>query len=213
MPCCPVGMSFPGDSESYDSCCDESDSDKEYCGDSDLNVCESGKSCPVKNVSWSCELKEGCAKACESKEDCVKACEEKSCESKEDCVKACEEKQECPVECEQESCETKQKCDEEHKQEKLAEGEPKKARRPVYQDGDGVIDLKNLSSALGPNAEGLTEMMKMFAPMMEGLMGGFNGMSSMAPKPSEQSSEQPKSSAEVKSSSVQEPSSVKIEDE
>ena len=54
-----------------------------------------------------------------------------------------------------------------------------KPRRPVYQDGDNVVlDLKDLSSTFGGAANGapLADMMKMFGPMMEGLMGGMGGM-------------------------------------
>ena len=56
----------------------------------------------------------------------------------------------------------------------------KKSQRPVYQDGG--LDLRE---AFGTNAAfaaggqgGIADMMKMFAPMMEGLMGGINNFGS-----------------------------------
>ena len=53
-------------------------------------------------------------------------------------------------------------------------------KRPVYQDGDNVVlDLKDLTGALGNGSGGIADMMKMFAPMMEGLMGNMNGMNGM----------------------------------
>lgn len=51
-----------------------------------------------------------------------------------------------------------------------------KQRRPVYQDGNNVVlDLQDLTSAFGgANSGSITDMMKMFGPMMEGLMGNIN---------------------------------------
>lgn len=54
-----------------------------------------------------------------------------------------------------------------------------KSSRPAYKEGENVIDLKNLPGALGPGAEGIADMMKMFGPMLSGLMGGFPGMPKM----------------------------------
>lgn len=63
-----------------------------------------------------------------------------------------------------------------------------KPKRPVYQEGDNVVvdlkDFKDLAGTFSGDAAGsISEMMKMFAPMMEGLMGGINGMN--MPKPEE----------------------------
>src|SRR5690606_26336403 len=55
-----------------------------------------------------------------------------------------------------------------------------KPRRPVYQEGENVVlDLKDLKGAFGAGAGGagsISDMMKAFAPMMEGLMGGLSTM-------------------------------------
>jgi hypothetical protein len=53
----------------------------------------------------------------------------------------------------------------------------KKIKKPYYQDGDNVVvDLNSIASVFGENANGgnIGDMMKMFAPMMEGLMGNLN---------------------------------------
>jgi len=53
----------------------------------------------------------------------------------------------------------------------------KKIKKPYYQDGDNVVvDLNSIAGVFGDNANGgnIGDMMKMFAPMMEGLMGNLN---------------------------------------
>jgi hypothetical protein len=53
-----------------------------------------------------------------------------------------------------------------------------KPRRPIYQDGEVTLDLNNLQNAFsGTNGtNGIADMMKNFAPLMEGLMNGMNTM-------------------------------------
>ena len=53
----------------------------------------------------------------------------------------------------------------------------KKIKKPYYQDGDNVVvDLNSIAGVFGDNANNgnIGDMMKMFAPMMEGLMGNLN---------------------------------------
>jgi hypothetical protein len=53
----------------------------------------------------------------------------------------------------------------------------KRIKKPYYQDGDNVVvDLNSIAGVFGENANGgnIGDMMKMFGPMMEGLMGNLN---------------------------------------
>ena len=95
------------------------------------------------------------------------------------------------------------KVDKEVKEEvkgEVKEEEKKKPeyKKPVYQDGDNIVlDFNNIAGAFGgangPNGASITDMMKMFAPMMEGLMGGMAAATTkteQSPKSAEQSTEQ-----------------------
>lgn len=101
-------------------------------------------------------------------ESCPKeTCDDEHCtdEKKEPCPIETSAKEPCPSATETSA---KEPCADEKKQ-----------RRPVYQDGENVVlDFNNIAGAFGgagsPNAAGIADMMKMFAPMMEGLMGGMN---------------------------------------
>lgn len=115
----------------------------------------------------------------------------------------------------------------EESKDKKVEDEKKtaaKPRRPVYQDGDNVVlDLKDLTGAFGANGGApLVDMMKMFGPMMEGLMGGMGGMASAAGIAQPKSSESSSKSGDAVDSAVSEESKateekgedvVKVEDE
>lgn len=82
---------------------------------------------------------------------------------------------------------------EENKLEEEKKTSTAKPRRPVYQDGDNVVlDLKDLTGTFSANGGApLVDMMKMFGPMMEGLMGGMAGMNGpKADKPAESVSKQ-----------------------
>lgn len=96
----------------------------------------------------------------------------------------------------------------EESKDKKVEDENKtaKPRRPVYQDGDNVVlDLKDLTGSFSGNGNApLVDMMKMFGPMMEGLMGGITaGMSQ--PK-SDKSGESSSKSEDAADSAVSEES-------
>lgn len=84
-----------------------------------------------------------------------------------------------------------------------------KPKRPMYQDGENVVvDISGFTNAFsGGNGGGFSDMMKMFGPIMEGMMGG---MAAQKPddssKPKESSTTTPTTSPtdEKKSSETKE---------
>ena len=91
--------------------------------------------------------------------------------------------------------------------EKKSEAEASR-KRPVYQDGDNVVvDLKDFASG------GLGDMMKMFAPMMEGLMGNMGGMMPKVDAKTESKSESKTDSAKEVGPVLEPMSESKTEDE
>lgn len=80
-------------------------------------------------------------------------------------------------------CEVPEGSDEPKLKEKCEDEQEKKVQpknKAVYQDlTNVVVDLKNLTGGAG--SPDLTEMMKMFGPVMEGLLGGINQINVQKP--------------------------------
>ena len=125
--------------------------------------CSTGSTCPVTGKS--CSTESSCpvtGKACSTEASCPEG--SGTCQvTGESFTEVSDEESDvdgetCPVKCSKTS-EVETKVD--------------TKRKPVYQEGDApVFDLKG---SMGPGSEGLADMMKMFAPMMENIMGGMGG--------------------------------------
>lgn len=83
--------------------------------------------------------------------------------------------------------------DESSNKEDSSKKEDKKGKKPSYQESDIQFDLSSLGNANG----GIADMMKMFAPMLQGFTSGFPA--NLQPKDSESSKSTEESDKEEKS--------------